>query len=137
MQRKILSVTQLLLFVFFQTAIAPMSTAEAIKNNIDIGPEEIVLKSPSRIRSARFPHRRHQEKFTCGQCHHAKNEAGVKIPYKEGMLVRKCIVCHNREAMISPKLNTFKLIAHSLCKECHKRQKNSSAPTRCSGCHIK
>jgi hypothetical protein len=51
------------------------------------------------------------------------------------MEVKRCAFCHNNN-MSNPKLNSFKLAAHGLCKECHKRHKDS-APTKCSGCHIK
>ena len=48
----------------------------------------------------------------------------------------ECVACHNKEDMSDPKLNSFKLAAHGLCKECHKKNKDT-APTKCSGCHIK
>ena len=52
----------------------------------DAGPENMELKSYAGKKTARFPHRKHQENFAC--------------------------------------------------KECHK-QNSESAPTKCSGCHIK
>ena len=106
------------------------------KFKVDAGPEEIILKTPASIKSAQFPHRKHQDAFACSLCHHSKNDDGIKLPYTEGMKIHKCVACHNKEDMISPKLNNFKIVAHGLCKGCHKKQKGT-APTRCSGCHIK
>lgn len=102
----------------------------------DAGPENMELKSSAGKKTARFPHRKHQENFACKECHHAKTEASDKSPYAEGMEIKKCIVCHNKDDMSNPQLNSFKLAAHGLCKECHKQNKDS-APTKCSGCHIK
>ena len=102
----------------------------------DAGPESMELKSSAAKKPARFPHKRHQENFACKECHHATDDGEVKSPFVEGMEVKKCIVCHNKEDMSNPMLNSFKLAAHGLCKECHKQNKES-APTKCSGCHIK
>jgi uncharacterized protein YlaI len=52
------------------------------------------------------------------------------------MPVRKCIICHNKNEMENPRFKSFKLAAHGLCKVCHKKMKKT-APTKCSGCHIK
>jgi hypothetical protein len=101
-----------------------------------IGPEEMELKTAAGTKPARFPHKKHQEKFRCKECHHAQTGKDIKSPYIGGMEVQKCSNCHNAEAMSNAKLNSFKLAAHTQCKECHKKYKDS-APTRCSGCHIK
>jgi len=124
------------LTIIFLLALQQEICSAGAPGNIDTGPEEMVLKTHSGIKSARFPHRSHQAAFDCGQCHHAKSKAGIKLPYSPGMKVEKCVVCHNKEDMVSPKLNNFKLVAHGLCKGCHKKQEDS-APTKCSGCHIK
>ena len=99
-------------------------------------PEDMELKTAAGTKPARFPHTKHQEKFGCKECHHAKSNNGIRSPYVEGMVVGKCTTCHNNDAMVNAKLNSFKLAAHALCKECHKQNKDS-APTRCTGCHIK
>lgn len=102
----------------------------------DPGPETMELKSITGKKPARFSHKKHQEFLTCDECHHAETANGVKSHYVEGMGVKKCAFCHNSNDMTNPKLNSFKLAAHGLCKGCHK-QNRDSAPTKCSGCHIK
>lgn len=102
----------------------------------DLGPEIMVLKTPAAKKPARFPHKKHQGMFACKKCHHTKSKDGKKQPYEEDMQIRKCLTCHNSDVMKNPKLNSFKLAAHGLCKECHKEHKDS-APTKCTGCHIK
>jgi hypothetical protein len=101
----------------------------------DTGPENIELKSPRGKRTARFTHWKHQELYQCRECHHGSKE-GMRTPYRKNMNVRKCVACHNKNEMENPRFNSFKLAAHGLCKECHKKMKKT-APTKCSGCHIK
>jgi hypothetical protein len=128
--KKLLFLTSALLLIFGLWGAGSPSMAN------DTGPETIKLKSPSGKKPAQFPHKKHQESFTCNDCHHAKTGDSAKSPYEEGMQVNKCIFCHNKDDMANPKLNSFKLAAHGLCKECHKRNRDT-APTKCSGCHIK
>ncbi len=101
----------------------------------DTGPKDMELKSPSGKRTARFPHRKHQELNHCRECHHGSKEGKI-TPYRENMQVEKCVACHNKNEMENPRFNSFKLAAHGLCKACHKKMKQT-APTKCSGCHIK
>lgn len=105
-------------------------------SDTETGPETMELKSPAGKKAARFPHKKHQDSFACKECHHTRAEDSVQSPYVEGMQIEKCIVCHNPDDMSNNRLNSFKLAAHGLCKECHKQNKDS-APTKCSGCHIK
>lgn len=126
-------------FLFFFTALVFIAGVFYLSNPSiasDTGPEEMVIQTSSAKKPAKFPHKKHQESFECKECHHAKTDDGVKFPYVEGMEVKKCVTCHNSDDMSNPKLNSFKLAAHGLCKECHKQNKDS-APTKCSGCHIK
>jgi hypothetical protein len=110
--------------------------AAGIAIAIDAGPEEMELKTAAAKKPAKFPHKKHQESYECGECHHSKYADGTKSFYEEGMEIKKCITCHNKDDMDNPKMNNFKVVAHGLCKECHKKNKDS-APTKCSGCHIK
>ncbi len=121
--------------LFFISGLLVISNP-SVASEIDKGPEEMVIQTASAKKPAKFPHRKHQESFECKDCHHAKTDDGIKYSYFEGMEVKKCITCHNKDDMTNPKLNSFKLAAHGLCKECHKQNKDS-APTKCSGCHIK
>ncbi|MBW2467517.1 MAG: cytochrome c3 family protein [Deltaproteobacteria bacterium] len=117
-------------------AVNTAFSADEKEPPVDTGPAEMTLKTTAARKSAKFPHKKHQENFTCGICHHSKSEDGRQKPYFQGMKIRSCVSCHNKEDMQNPKFNTFKLAAHGLCKECHKKNKGS-APTKCSGCHIK
>lgn len=121
--------------LFFISGLLVISNP-SVASEIDKGPEEMVIQTASAKKPAKVPHRKHQESFECKDCHHAKTDDGIKYSYFEGMEVKKCITCHNKDDMTNPKLNSFKLAAHGLCKECHKQNKDS-APTKCSGCHIK
>ncbi|MEN8232742.1 MAG: cytochrome c3 family protein [Thermodesulfobacteriota bacterium] len=136
MQKKALNLIQLLVFILSLVLAGGMSIAGDKETASDTGPDEIILKTAAAIKSAKFPHKKHQEAFECGECHHSKSDDNIKYPYVDGMEIKKCVVCHNKDDMNNPKLNNFKLIAHALCKECHKRNKDK-APTKCSGCHIK
>jgi hypothetical protein len=59
------------------------------------------------------------------------------------MTIQKCETCHNKAAVadgMPKKLETFKKVAHELCKGCHKelRDKGEKAgPYKCNGCHRK
>jgi len=115
--------------------ILGMVLASGLAMAADAGPEEMVLKTAAAKKPANFPHKKHQEKFSCGDCHHGKTDDGKQAPYAEGQAVQKCASCHNAE-MANPKLNSFKLAGHGNCKECHKKNKDT-APTKCGGCHPK
>ena len=136
MQKKSLTLITAFFFVcglLFATGLSIASDAETA---VDNGPAELELKTAAGKKLAKFPHKKHQEDSTCGECHHAKTDDGVKYSYVEGMEIKKCVTCHNKDDMVNPKLNSFKLAAHGLCKECHKQNKDI-APTKCSGCHPK
>jgi len=136
MLKKLLPLIQLLVFIFGLVVTSDMCIAGNKETTSDTGPADIVLKTPAAIKSAKFPHKKHQKTFECGECHHSMSDNGKRYPYVEGMKIEKCVTCHNKDEMNNTKLNNFKLIAHALCKECHKKNKDS-APTKCSGCHIK
>lgn len=125
-----------LAFFLILAIVNDSSKASGTEAAADTGPEVMELKTSNAKKPARFPHGKHQESMACKECHHAINEDGVKNPYVEGMKIKKCVTCHNKDDMSNPKLNSFKLAAHGLCKECHKQNKDS-APTKCSGCHLK
>jgi cytochrome c553 len=135
MQKKNLTLIQLLVFIFL-VAAGGMGYATEKEPVDDKGPEEMILKTAASKKPAKFPHGNHQKAFACGECHHAKTDDGIQFPYEVKMVIKKCVTCHNKDDMPNPKLNSFKLAAHGLCKECHKQNKDS-APTKCSGCHVK
>ena len=135
MQKKTLTLAISLVFIFLVIA-GGMGFATEKGPADDKGPEEMILKTAASKKPAKLPHGTHQEAFACGECHHAKTDDGIQFPYEEKMVIKKCVTCHNKDDMSNPKLNSFKLAAHGLCKECHKQNKDS-APTKCSGCHVK
>jgi predicted CXXCH cytochrome family protein len=96
---------------------------------ISIGPADITLQTKEARKPADFPHRQHQEKYSCTVCHHAKGEI---------MVIDKCASCHTPD-ISNPDVNSFKKAAHKLCKDCHKNVNDAGqdAPIKCSGCHVK
>jgi hypothetical protein len=136
MPRKFFIFSTVLVFIFGLLLAGSLGIASDSAGAVDPGPAEMELKTAAAKKPAKFPHKKHQENFECKECHHAKTDEGIKYAYVEGMEVKKCVTCHNKDDMSNPKLNSFKLVAHGLCKECHKKNKDS-APTKCSGCHIK
>jgi predicted CXXCH cytochrome family protein len=97
---------------------------------VSIGPAEITLQTESARKPADFPHRQHQEAYSCTACHHVKE--GI-------MIIEKCVSCHTPD-ISNPDVNSYKKAAHKLCKDCHKTlnsEEGRDAPIKCSGCHIK
>jgi predicted CXXCH cytochrome family protein len=96
---------------------------------VSIGPADIVLQTEEARKPADFPHRQHQEAYSCTVCHHAKDEI---------MVIAKCGACHTKDISNSD-VNSFKKAAHKLCKDCHKKVNDAGmdAPIKCSGCHVK
>jgi hypothetical protein len=131
MREKTLS---LVLFMVFALVLV-LTVTNGVGIASDAGPAEMELKTAAAKKPAKFPHKKHQDSFGCGECHHTQTD-GKQSPYVEDMEIKKCITCHNKEDMSNPKLNTLKVAAHGLCKDCHKKNKDT-APTKCSGCHLK
>jgi len=96
---------------------------------VSIGPSDITLQTESARKPADFPHRQHQEAYSCTACHHAKD--GI-------MVIDKCASCHTKD-ISNAELNSYKKAAHILCKDCHKKvnDEGKDAPIKCSGCHTK
>ncbi len=99
----------------------------------DKGPAEVHFETKKPVL---FPHAKHQEKFDCATCHHAKDEAGKQLAYAEGQAIAKCGSCHNKEAGMPKKLASLKGAGHGMCKECHKKQDNKNLKS-CKTCHPK
>lgn len=97
------------------------------------GPEEIVLKTAQERKPAYFPHRKHQDRYYCGTCHHGRDSYGRLTPYTKKTIIYKCTSCHNID-MKNDKLNGFQLIGHRLCRECHRKNQNITS-AKCSTCH--
>lgn len=105
----------------------------------DNGPADMVLQAEKdkakKPKPATFPHAKHQEIATCGDCHHGA-ENGKQVAYTEGMTIQKCEECHNSGAGLPKGLETFKDAAHKNCKDCHKAaaEKNPALAEVFKGC---
>jgi len=104
--------------------------ANAFCLEVSIGPAEIRLQTETARKPADFPHRQHQQKYSCTVCHHANDEV---------MVIKKCASCHTLD-ISNPDVNSYKKASHKLCKDCHKAVNSAEgkdAPIKCSGCHMK
>ena len=106
----------------------------------ELGPEIIKLQTSRKRKPAIFPHRKHQEMWSCDNCHHGKDSDGDQIPYTAGMEIQHCVTCHNPTSMKNKKLNNLMLASHARCKGCHKQvvaeTGGKAGPiAKCSGCH--
>lgn len=105
----------------------------------DKGPADMTLESTidkaKKPKPAIFPHAAHQDRLECGDCHHAKDDAGKQVAYAEGQKIEKCESCHNKGETMPKKLATYKGAAHALCKSCH--AKTSKDLAKCGVCHPK
>jgi hypothetical protein len=105
----------------------------------ELGPEIIKLQTSRKRKPAIFPHRKHQEMWSCENCHHGKDSEGNQVPYTAGMRIQHCATCHNPNSMKNKKLNNLMLASHARCKGCHKKivdEMGKAGPiAKCSGCH--
>ncbi|MFC1844014.1 cytochrome c3 family protein [Thermodesulfobacteriota bacterium] len=103
----------------------------------DNGPETITLNDGGK-KPAVFPHKAHQERAKCGECHHYQDDAGAQVACMDDTLdkIAKCDTCHNAD-FPNEKLRTWKDIGHGNCKACHTKMKADGAPTKCGACHPK
>ncbi len=114
--------------------------AAAFAAETNTGPESMVLQSTldpaKKPRPATFPHREHQERLDCAECHHGKGADGKQTPYVAGQPIAKCESCHNTKAAdMNPKYNTFQKAGHANCRSCH--QETEAKLAKCSVCHKK
>lgn len=119
----------------------------ATLNAADAGPEEITLQvtDSKKPKPAFFPHKAHQEAYSCAECHHGM-EDGKQVAYAEGQAIQKCEECHNADVLAGKtagkeKLDTFKGAAHANCLACHKEEAKKDEAKKdlkkCSTCHKK
>ncbi len=113
----------------------------------DAGPAEITIvgANSKKPKPAVFPHKKHQDAFSCSECHHGMAD-GKQVPYAEGQEIQKCESCHNSEALAGKtkgklKLDTIKGAGHGNCLECHKdvasKDETKADLKKCSTCHPK
>ena len=102
----------------------------------DKGPADMVMKTAEGKKPAKFPHKAHQDKLKCADCHHGADKAGKQVAYTDGMKVEKCATCHN-DKMANANLNDLKKAAHKNCKDCHASKKDKPELNKCNACHEK
>ncbi len=114
----------------------------------DVGPADITLQTTgsAKPKPAQFPHKAHQDKLKCGDCHHGMAADGKQEPYTDGMAIGKCESCHNPEKLGGKmkdklKLDEFKGAGHGNCLECHKATAKADPAkkdlAKCDTCHPK
>lgn len=141
MLKKVLACSVVSLFMFCFAVGFTLAT--------DAGPADITLTDASskKPKPAQFPHLKHQEAFSCGDCHHSM-EDGKQVAYVEGQEIQKCDACHNEQVLAGKtkgklKLDTLKGAGHGNCLECHKDMAKENAELKekkidkCSACHPK
>ena len=111
------------------------------------GPAEITIvnSTSAKPKPAVFPHKKHQDAFACAECHHSMAD-GKQVAYTEGMEIKECASCHNKEVLAGKKmgklkLDTLKGAGHGNCLTCHKAKAKADAKLKklkkCSTCHPK
>lgn len=134
-------------FTFGMFILGLILSTSSLALSTDSGPENITLKSSdsSKKDPVVFPHLKHQETLSCGECHHAMVD-GKQEAYTEDMEIQKCESCHNPEILGGKKegkykLDTFKGAGHGNCLVCHKKiAKEDSSKKKlksCKTCHQK
>jgi len=123
--------------------------AATLASGADAGPADITIVSQTskKPKAAIFPHKAHQDKFECAQCHHGMAD-GKQVAYVEGQDIGKCDSCHNKEDLAGKKsgklkLDTIKGAGHGNCLACHKAMAKKDADLKakkidkCKTCHPK
>ena len=142
MLKKVLACSVVSFFIFCGVA--------SLANAADLGPADIkmVSESSKKPKVALFPHKAHQDKFDCAQCHHGMAADGKQVPYVEGQDIGKCETCHNGEKLAGKlkgklKLDTIKGAGHGNCLACHKEMAKKDPALKekkidkCAACHPK
>ena len=142
MLKKFLVCSVISMFVMGGAVISAIATD-------DPGPADITLSdsTSSKPKPAQFPHKMHQDKFKCAECHHGMAD-GKLVPYTEGMKIEKCVTCHTGDTLAGKmkdkhKLDTLKGAGHGNCLECHKEMAAKDPALKekkidkCAACHPK
>ncbi len=143
MLKKIITCSVVSFFIF--CGVASLAGAGA-----DPGPADIkmVSEKSKKPKVALFPHKAHQDKFECAQCHHGMADDGKQVPYVDGQEIGKCDSCHNKDKLAGKlkgklKLDTIKGAGHGNCLACHKEMAKKDPALKekkidkCAACHPK
>jgi hypothetical protein len=107
-------------------------------------PEDITIDGCMDTKAAvAFPHKAHFELAACVDCHHTAE--GLTAENFADIEIATCGSCHNEpEEAETPKCSeksSKKNPYHIKCITCHKAHKkehaDTTAPTKCTGCHPK
>ncbi len=142
MLKKIIVCSVVSMFVLGGAVISSLASDEK-------GPAEITIvdSKSAKPKPAVFPHKLHQEKFKCVECHHTMAD-GKQVPYTEGMKIQECETCHTGDTLAGKtkgnlKLDTLKGAGHGLCLDCHKEmvkkdpELKAKKLDKCNTCHSK
>jgi hypothetical protein len=142
MLKKVLVCSVVSMFALGGAVISSMATS-------DPGPADITFSDSksAKPKPAQFPHKAHQDKFKCGECHHGMAD-GKQVPYTEGMEIQKCEACHNSDVLAGKmdgklELDTLKGAGHGNCLACHKKMAAEDPALKakkiasCATCHPK
>lgn len=142
MLKKVFICSVVSMFVLCGSVISSMATS-------DTGPADITVvdSNSAKPKPAQFPHKIHQEKFKCAECHHGMAD-GKQVPYTEGMEIQKCETCHTGDTLAGKmdgklKLDTIKGAGHGNCLACHKEMEKKDPAlkekklSKCATCHPK
>jgi hypothetical protein len=142
MLKKVFVCSVVSMFILCASAVSSMATS-------DTGPADITIvdSKSAKPKPAQFPHKMHQDKFECGECHHTMAD-GKQVPYTEGMKIQKCETCHTGDVLAGKmdgklKLDTIKGAGHGNCLACHKEMEKKDPAlkekklSKCSTCHPK
>lgn len=95
-------------------------TPEAPAADEKAGPEKMVLDKTGKMAPVTFPHRKHQEKAACKDCHEGEKPLFAQKRNEKGYLMKDmyaggaCGKCHDGK-------KSFK--AQGACMKCHKKEK--------------
>lgn len=142
MLKKVLACSVVTMFVLCGSVISTFAS--------DPGPADIIMEdsTSSKPKPAVFPHKMHQDAFSCDACHHGMDDDGKVVAYTDGMEIQKCAACHNDKVLPGKmkdklKLDTLKGAGHGNCLECHKEMAKKDPALKekkiasCSTCHPK
>lgn len=146
MLKKILACTVVTLFVL----VGSSSCFAADTSPADAGPADITMvgAKSKKPKPAQFPHKQHQDAFSCADCHHSMTDDGKQVAYVDGQEIKKCESCHNAEVLPGVKvgklkLDTIKGAGHGKCLACHKKKAKENPElkakkiAKCAACHPK
>lgn len=142
MLKKILVCSVVSMFIMGGAVISSMAT--------DAGPADITItdSKSAKPKPAQFPHKAHQDKFECGECHHGMGADGKQLAYSADLKIEKCETCHTGDKLAGKmkdklKLDTIKGAGHGNCLECHKKMAAADPALKekkidkCAACHPK